>query len=253
MAPVTPQAGAGPVSPGGHAGQQTAAEDSIAQTTVIKLGLLEVSRSNPAERWLIRAMMTVEPDLAGLVDQPMVFAVYGRARILEPYVGKGITVDNLAQLVEFVTGACSCQVKDANPGVDLLTTWNWDATAEQLVAKDSPLDHAAGGYAEVETKTPSASTAGQAGSGAYAPTVLADQVASASHIRADTARLSHVPTALAEQLASASRIRADTARLSHEPTSFASRLAWRLGLGLLLGAAVVLAAGLVLVRHRGPV
>jgi hypothetical protein len=253
-APVSPQAGAGPVSPGGQAGPREPVEESSVQTTAVKLGLIEVSRSDPAEPWLIRAMMAVEPDLAGLVDQPMVFAVYGRARVLEPYVGKGITVDNLSQLVEFVTGACSCQVKDANPGVDLLTTWNWDATAARMAAKDSPLDPAAGGYAEIGTKDVSAS----AGDGkASAKRVASGEWRVASedipgrHGAAPGAKTKDAGTAV--QTAGTPLSSLATRHSPLATPSFASRLAWRLGLGMLVGAAVVLAAGLVLARHRGPV
>jgi hypothetical protein len=229
---VSPGGHAGGVSPGGHAGQRDSAEELIAQPLPVKLGLIEVLRSDPAETWLIRAMMTIEPDLAGLVDQPMVFAVYGRARMLEPYVGKGITVDNLTQLVQFVAGACSCQVKDSNPGLDLLTTWNWNATAQRLAAQESnsPLDPASGGYAEIDAGQKTGATAGLSSSAQ----ITAGQASSGTpfpHPSPDSA--ARVPSG------------------PHEPMPFADRLAGRLGLGLLLGAVVVLAAGGVLVRRRG--
>jgi hypothetical protein len=215
--------------------------------------------------------MTVEPDLAGLVDQPMVFGVYGRARVLEPFVGKGITVDNLTQLVDFVTGACSCQVKDANPGLDLLTTWNWDATADRIAGKDPPLDRAGGGYAEI-------GTAGQAGSGTPAKQVASGEwrVASKDSPRRQGAapgpktKNAAAPGELfgvtgiidpglgpeTKNAAAPGQTASDSASslaTRHSPLdtpSFAHRLAWRLGMGLLLGAVVVLAAGLVLIRHR---
>ncbi len=253
-APVSRQAGVGPVSPGGHAGQQAATEESSVPTTPVKLGLIEVSRSDPAEQWLIRAMMTVEPDLAGLVDQPMVFAVYGRARVLEPYVGKGITADNLSQLVDFVTGACSCQVKEANPGMDLPTTWNWDATAERMASKDSPLDPAAGGYTEIGTKDASTSAGGGKASAkrvASGEWRVASEDNPGRHGAAPRPKTKDAVTA--GQTASTSPSSLATRHSSLAIPSFANRLAWRLGLGMLVGAAVVLAAGLVLVRHRGPV
>ena len=37
----------------------------------------------------------MESDLGKYPDEPMVFAVYGRGQVLPPFVGKGITVDNL--------------------------------------------------------------------------------------------------------------------------------------------------------------
>ena len=232
--------GGGIVSPGGHAGQQDSAAELIAQPLPVKLALVEVSRSDPAEAWLIRAMMTIEPDLVGLVDQPMVFAVYGRARVLEPYVGKGITVENLTQLVQFVAGACSCQVKDSNPGLDLLTTWNWNATAQRLAAQEanSPLDPASGGYAEIDANQKTGATAGVSSSAK----ITAGQASSGTLVPRPSSLVPH------PSLGSAARARPG----SHEPTPFADRLAGRLGLGLLLGAVVVLAAGVVLVRHRGP-
>ncbi len=227
------------------------------------------SSLDPAERWLMRAMMTVEPDLAGLADQPMVFAVYGRARVLEPYVGKGITVDNLSQLVEFVTGACSCQVKDANPGMDLLTAWNWDATAERLAAKDSSFGLAVGGYAEIGPKDPSA-PAGDSKASAevgkpHAASRIAGQASSGTRGKPVGNALRGVPergnapscsprnATEGVPYRSPAHPAALLSSATHEPPPFANRLAWRLGLGLLAGAVIVLAAGFVLVRHRGPV
>jgi hypothetical protein len=89
---------------------------------------LKVSRNDPQEQWLVRSLLVVEDDLKGL-DEPMVFAAYGRGRVLPPYVGKGITRDNLADCVSFVTGACSCMVKEQNPGVDLPVRFDWEKAA----------------------------------------------------------------------------------------------------------------------------
>ena len=264
---VSPGSG-GSVSPGGHAGKQDSAQESIAQTPPVKLALVEVSRSDPAEAWLIRAMMTIEPDLAGLVDQPMVFAVYGRARMLEPYVGKGITVENLTQLVQFVAGACSCQVKDSNPGLDLLTTWNWNATAQRLAAEEanSPLDPASGGYAEIDANQETGATAGlsssaqitagQASSGTLLPRPSSlnphpsSLIPHPSSLNPHPSSLNPHPSSLIPRPSPGSTTRVSPG--THEPAPFADRLAGRLGLGLLLAAVAVLAAGLVLVRHRGP-
>ena len=58
------------------------------------LGLLTLDRQDPKEAWLIQSLLAVESDLKDLTE-PMVFAVYGRARALPPYVGKGITKSQL--------------------------------------------------------------------------------------------------------------------------------------------------------------
>ena len=92
------------------------------------VGFLRLSRGDPHERWLTAMLLSIEPDLAG-IEQPMVFAVYGRGRAMEPWVGAGIQSAGLAEDVAYVVGACSCEVKDQSRGVDLLTTWDWEQSA----------------------------------------------------------------------------------------------------------------------------
>lgn len=56
----------------------------------------------------------------------MAFPVFGRGRILEPLIGKGIHEGNVLEHSTYLCGACSCEVKDQNPGIDLLMAANWD-------------------------------------------------------------------------------------------------------------------------------
>lgn len=99
------------------------------------VGFVKVNREDEKEAWFVRQLLTIESDLKD-IDEPMVFAVFGRGRLLPPCVGRGIQYDNLVgEYVEFMTGACSCTVKDQNPGMDLLTSYNWERAAESLAAK----------------------------------------------------------------------------------------------------------------------
>ena len=52
--------------------------------------------------------------------------IFGRGRALDALIGKGINADTIAEAAKFLCGACSCQVKRLNPGVDLLIAANWD-------------------------------------------------------------------------------------------------------------------------------
>ncbi len=97
----------------------------------LTFGVVTASRDDPKERWLVNCLLTVERDLRECQD-PIVFMVYGRGRVLFSCLGKGIHRDNLLQDIEFVTGACSCTVKEQNPGVDLLMSYNWDGVAQTL-------------------------------------------------------------------------------------------------------------------------
>ena len=84
------------------------------------------------EQWLYRTLMAVEDDLGEFQDEPMLFVIFGRGRALPPYIGKGITYQNLVEVTEFVTGACSCTVAEQNPGVDLLTHYDWEAASAKV-------------------------------------------------------------------------------------------------------------------------
>lgn len=102
----------------------------------LELGLVKVARSDAAEKWLVDSLLSLESDLtsAEFAAAPMIFAVLGRGRALPPFVGKGITRDNLLECVYFLTGACSCTVKDQNPGMDLLFATDWWSVAEKLAS-----------------------------------------------------------------------------------------------------------------------
>jgi hypothetical protein len=106
----------------------------------LKVAVLKIDRSDKAEAWFVRTLMAVEPDLGEYVEEPMIFAGYGRGRAMEPYIGKGITGDNLIDVVAFLAGACSCQVKEQNPGADLLMRWDWEKTADLWAADDPAFD-----------------------------------------------------------------------------------------------------------------
>ncbi|NQU22978.1 MAG: hypothetical protein HQ567_17005 [Candidatus Nealsonbacteria bacterium] len=114
-------------------------DDEKGPKNELKIAVVKVSRTDPAEKWLVKMLLAVEPDLndAKYAKDPMVYAVYGRGRAMPPYVGKGITTENLLDCMAFLAGACSCTVKDQNPGMDLLMQFDWDAAAEVL-ARDDP-------------------------------------------------------------------------------------------------------------------
>ena len=117
----------------GPADQFAESENKKVESPQQHISIVELSSSDPKEVWLIRSLKAVESDLGEFVNEPMVFAVYGRGRALPPYIGKGITRDNLIECVQFVTGACSCTVKEQNPGADLLVAYDWELAAEKLM------------------------------------------------------------------------------------------------------------------------
>ncbi len=106
-------------------------EDKLLAATPLKVAfsLLRVPRSD-AEQPLISMLLKSESDLLEYSD-PMVFPVFGRGRALLPLIGAGITADNIHDSAAFLVGACSCEVKEQNPGFDLLLAADWDTLLSQ--------------------------------------------------------------------------------------------------------------------------
>jgi len=108
-----------------------ASEDKLLAATPLKLGfsLLRVPRSD-AEQPLTQMLLNSESDLAE-TSEPMVFPVFGRGRALLPLIGAGVTANNIHDSAAFLVGACSCEVKEQNPGFDLLLAADWDVLLTQ--------------------------------------------------------------------------------------------------------------------------
>ncbi|MFC2075921.1 hypothetical protein ACFLT7_02435 [candidate division KSB1 bacterium] len=93
----------------------------------VKFSLIRLSRLDPAEQVLIALLMRTEPDLVLYESHPLAFPVYGRARALYALVGDGINPGNIEEACRFLVGPCACEVKWLNPGMDLLTSTDWES------------------------------------------------------------------------------------------------------------------------------
>jgi hypothetical protein len=100
------------------------------EITSVSFSIVVLSRDDPEEEVLVSMLINSEPDLDQFEDEPMAFPVYARGRVAYALVGKGITPKNIQEAMEFITGACSCVVKDTNPGTDLLLPINWEKELE---------------------------------------------------------------------------------------------------------------------------
>lgn len=100
-------------------------EETIAKDQKVKFSLLKLSRNDPREAFFIQMLLNTEEDLKKII-KPMAFPIFGRGRLLYAFVGEGISEENIQAVCEFIVGWCSCEVKELNPGVDLLMSVNWD-------------------------------------------------------------------------------------------------------------------------------
>ncbi len=109
--------------------EEIEADEFFSEETKIELRLsfsiVTLDRDDPKEQFLLDLLLESEPDLRQL-DQPMAFPVLGRGRILYALVGPGISRETIAIASTFIVGPCSCQVKEQNPGFDLLLSADWD-------------------------------------------------------------------------------------------------------------------------------
>jgi hypothetical protein len=199
-------------------------------------------------------------------------------------VGKGITADNMVDLLFFLSGACSCQIKSQNPGMDLPMAWNWDAAAEAIAATDpayadpygygyseypaeSPEDTGEEPPAEDEPETsetapdesaeqPAEELAGEPAGGVAEESALGPGSQQTAETGGPARRAG--PTsgeakavAMATEAASGGPAGGAATTASTGPEeSAATRMGWTIGLGVALGAVLIVGAGFAILRRR---
>lgn len=104
----------------------------------VRFSMLRLAPNDPAEP-VLGAMLS--GSLAGLrqAGGPTAFPVFGRGRALTALCGAYLDRERVEAVCEFLVGACSCEAKFANPGMDLLIAMDWDAAlAGALRAEQAP-------------------------------------------------------------------------------------------------------------------
>jgi hypothetical protein len=86
--------------------------------------ILPMDRGDPAEDAFLKIVMATEDEL-DKVKGPILLPVFGRGRLLCSLFGKDIDRSQIAQVARFLCSECSCQVKELNPGVDLMIQADW--------------------------------------------------------------------------------------------------------------------------------
>ena len=92
----------------------------------IEFSILKVSRDDAAEAVFLSMLLASETDLHEY-NEPIAVPIFGRGRTYFALVGKGINAEMVEENCEFLTGACSCEVKRQNPGVDLVFNVDWES------------------------------------------------------------------------------------------------------------------------------
>jgi hypothetical protein len=90
----------------------------------VEFSAVRLSANDPAEQAFAALLRGSEPDLREF-DEPIAVPLYGRGRTYFALVGAGLNATTIDENGQFLCGACSCQVKQDNPGLDMLMAVNW--------------------------------------------------------------------------------------------------------------------------------
>jgi len=133
---------------------EVAMEDVLRSTIPLKIDfdLMRIQRDDPAEEVFIRMLFGVSQDaLEQYPDAPLLFPVFGRGRSIDGVPAPIASEELLRNACDYLCGACSCEVKKENPGIDLIMNIDWDAFvagSEVVIEKELPPLSGAGDLVE---------------------------------------------------------------------------------------------------------
>jgi hypothetical protein len=107
----------------------------------IEFSVVTLDRHDPLEAFVLHALNYSEADLPE--NEPLAFPVFGRGRVLYGLVGAGIMPETIDTACKFMAGPCSCQVKNQNPGFDLLLAHDWEQAVAGSMISDALPDESA--------------------------------------------------------------------------------------------------------------
>ena len=109
----------------------------------VEFSMISIDRNDPTEQPFVAMLLNSEEDIAGF-EEPIAIPIFGRGRTYFALIGKGINEDTILDNCGFVCGACSCQVKQANPGIDTLMAFDWAANIKGSAMPDVELPELTG-------------------------------------------------------------------------------------------------------------
>jgi hypothetical protein len=114
--------------------------DDVLRSSVplkIHFSTITVSRNDPVEEIFIAMLLNHSPRMRSIAGQPIAIPIFGRGRVLEGMIGEDITLEHTLGASSYLCAACSCQVKEENPGLDMLMAVKWaDHMLGSLIIED---------------------------------------------------------------------------------------------------------------------
>ncbi len=92
----------------------------------IKFCVIELKQSDQTENFLINILTNIKYGDKQDFTEPVVYPIFGKARILFPIPANKLTGQAIFAACDFMTGPCACEIKEMNPGLDLLIDIDWN-------------------------------------------------------------------------------------------------------------------------------
>jgi hypothetical protein len=96
----------------------------------VKFNVLRVAKTTVAEGLFLKTLVGTKAT-EELTKGAWLAAVFGRGRVLGSWPVAGFGDEQVEEVCLFLLGACSCQVKNLNPGWDLLLSADWEAELDK--------------------------------------------------------------------------------------------------------------------------
>jgi hypothetical protein len=97
----------------------------------VMLPLVMLDRDLPEEAAFVRLLLATEEGLAR-AKGPILFPIFGRGRVLCSLSEEEFTADKVQDVTKFLCRECSCELKELNPGVDMLLAADWNAIFDKM-------------------------------------------------------------------------------------------------------------------------
>ena len=93
----------------------------------VTFSFIRLRRNDTDEAMLLNMLFERDAELAKRADSgACAFLVFGRGRMLGPLTGDELREESIASAAEFLSGPCMCEIKEQNPGMDLLIDADWE-------------------------------------------------------------------------------------------------------------------------------
>ena len=103
-------------------------EDVLRSTIPLKISfdVIRINRNDPEEKIFLKMLTSFVPQLLDQSpDDPLIFPIFGRGRTLEGLPSSIMSQRLMMEACSYLCGACSCEVKRENPGIDLVMNTDW--------------------------------------------------------------------------------------------------------------------------------